>query len=1278
MPTIISAIKLRIDDQEEIYQIHDAATESKADKTDTTLDTTLSRGRVANKPIGQASFAFGVGVEASETAAHAEGYSSSARGIASHAEGSGTDAVGIGSHAEGTATVATGQSSHAEGRLTVASGRNSHAGGDGTRANGKNATAIGRLNVISTLYPEWVSGTSYEIGDKILDSNGDGYECIEANSDDEFVLSKWKLLDSTGDEAFVIGNGVINNDIAYRSNALRVDWDGNEYLSGDLYIGCNDDSTGGGRVPSETQVNALIASAMSGFNPFNAIIVNELPQIGQSGTLYLLQKQGTAPDVYDEYMYINSAWELIGSTEIDISGKADKADTVLDTTLSRGRVENSTVGAASFAFGTVVIASAPNAHAEGSSTIASNNQAHAEGGGTVASGANSHAEGASTTASGSNAHSEGAGTTASGYQSHSEGAATVASGMQSHAEGSSTRAIGDNSHAEGNGTTSTYYHKKVVVEGVITDTSELLDSGAVGHVSHSEGLGTRAYGTMSHSEGEWTNAEGPISHAEGYQTYAAQYSHAEGDNTSANGIASHAEGSNNVAANDYSHAEGLQTKATGGASHSEGYRTSATGSYSHAEGTGSTASGQGSHAEGQNTSASGEQSHSEGTYTVAAGARSHAEGTGSASNTVYSKKIYRRSDGITTSTFSAIPGAYGSSAHVEGYMTRSDGSTAHAEGSVTYANSANSHAEGQGTYADGPGAHAEGVGTTANSSGGHAEGYETYASGYGAHAEGYGTVAAVGGAHAEGYNTKALDDYSHAEGLSTIADANYAHAEGYSTNSHGDAAHTEGWETEASHPGAHAEGHNTLASAQDAHAEGNSSTASGTFAHAEGYTTTASGYASHAEGHGTVANGDDAHVSGRYNVADSNNWPAWVSGTAYAVGDKVKYTNSQYVNPIAYVCITANSDATFDSSKWKALNNRMHYVTIVGNGDDDQSRSNAYALDWEGNAHFAGDVYTGANADSTGGTKLPNETRVNAMIQAAISGAGAFDVEIVQTLPQTGNTNTIYMVPKQGASGDAYNEYLYISNAWELIGSTDIDISSKADKADTVLDTTLSRGRKENTTVGMGSLAFGVNVEASGNYSHAEGRLTVSSGNYSHAEGSGTIASGTYSHAEGSGTIALGMSSHVSGVYNAEDLFTTWPEWVSGTEYAAKDLVKVTTIENGVTTVNGYRCGVANSDTVFDLTKWTLYNDQKRSYAEIVGNGYQTLDPQTYELVDVRSNAYALDWEGNGHFAGDIYVGCNPDSTGGSKLATTNYVDNKMVVASISETRDIINGYGGV
>lgn len=67
------------------------------------------------------------------------------------------------------------------------------------------------------------------------------------------------------------------------------------------------------------------------------------------------------------------------------------------------------------------------------------------------------------------------------------------------------------------------------------------------------------------------------------------------------------------------------------------------------------------------------------------------------------------------------------------------------------------------------------------------------------------------------------------------------------------------------------------------------------------------------------------------------------------------------------------------------------------------------------------------------------------------------------------------------------------------------DISGKADKADTVLDTTLSRGRQSGSTVGTGSLAFGNNVVASGDYSSAEGLATKANHAFQHVFGSFNI-----------------------------------------------------------------------------------------------------------------------------------------------------------------------------
>lgn len=63
-------------------------------------------------------------------------------------------------------------------------------------------------------------------------------------------------------------------------------------------------------------------------------------------------------------------------------------------------------------------------------------------------------------------------------------------------------------------------------------------------------------------------------------------------------------------------------------------------------------------------------------------------------------------------------------------------------------------------------------------------------------------------------------------------------------------------------------------------------------------------------------------------------------------------------------------------------------------------------------------------------------------VTAAIAGVSGFHAEIVSELPETGQANILYLVAKtSAASGDGYDEYLYINGAFERVGSTDIDLS---------------------------------------------------------------------------------------------------------------------------------------------------------------------------------------------------------------------------------------------
>ena len=185
---------------------------------------------------GDNSHAEGYGTTASSESSHAEGSYTIASGYYSHAEGDNTTASGEDSHAEGSYTIASGEFSHAEGSNAIASGSSSHAEGESTIAASGSQHVFGKYNVednYRTGIPTWVSGTSYQVGDKVIYEDN-LYQCKTANKDSSFNYSKWDYKWNLGTYVEIVGNG--NRDDA-RSNARTLDWDGNEILKGNLTIG---------------------------------------------------------------------------------------------------------------------------------------------------------------------------------------------------------------------------------------------------------------------------------------------------------------------------------------------------------------------------------------------------------------------------------------------------------------------------------------------------------------------------------------------------------------------------------------------------------------------------------------------------------------------------------------------------------------------------------------------------------------------------------------------------------------------------------------------------------------------------------------------------------------------------------------------------------------------------------------------------------------------------------------------------------------------------------
>ena len=156
----------------------------------------------------------------------------SASGDYSFAEGPGTMATGFASHAEGSATVASGDFSHAEGGGAYAEGEFAHAEGENTRALGQHSHAEGQNTVAAGV--------------------------------DSHVQGRFNVRDNSNLYAHIVGNGADENN---RKNIHTVDWSGNTWFAGDVYVhstsGINKD-TGSKKLVAEPK--SLVADDLLIYN----------------------------------------------------------------------------------------------------------------------------------------------------------------------------------------------------------------------------------------------------------------------------------------------------------------------------------------------------------------------------------------------------------------------------------------------------------------------------------------------------------------------------------------------------------------------------------------------------------------------------------------------------------------------------------------------------------------------------------------------------------------------------------------------------------------------------------------------------------------------------------------------------------------------------------------------------------------------------------------------------------------------------------------------------
>lgn len=74
------------------------------------------------------------------------------------------------------------------------------------------------------------------------------------------------------------------------------------------------------KVATTAFVTTAVANAIAGIQGISYEVVATLPATGQAGVIYLVSNNGSAPNIYDEYIWTGTAFEKIGTTDVDLSG----------------------------------------------------------------------------------------------------------------------------------------------------------------------------------------------------------------------------------------------------------------------------------------------------------------------------------------------------------------------------------------------------------------------------------------------------------------------------------------------------------------------------------------------------------------------------------------------------------------------------------------------------------------------------------------------------------------------------------------------------------------------------------------------------------------------------------------------------------------------------------------------------------------------------------------------------------------------------------------------
>lgn len=143
------------------------------------------------------------------------------------------------------------------------------------------------------------------------------------------VQSNWEETDTSSD-AYILNKPTIptvnNTTLTIQKNGTTVNTftaNASSNVTANILVPTNNNElTNGAGYQTSSDVQSAINSALEGITGIDFQVVESLPATGVKGVIYLMSNSGSAPNIYDEYIWLSasSSYEKIGTTDIDLSG----------------------------------------------------------------------------------------------------------------------------------------------------------------------------------------------------------------------------------------------------------------------------------------------------------------------------------------------------------------------------------------------------------------------------------------------------------------------------------------------------------------------------------------------------------------------------------------------------------------------------------------------------------------------------------------------------------------------------------------------------------------------------------------------------------------------------------------------------------------------------------------------------------------------------------------------------------------------------------------------